>query len=291
MKELIKWNQRSIQSVAIGPIMALLLFVLINAAEIFIYALAYILLQPFKADEVLYNGLSTALGIVAKLLAIGLLYRLIVLPKAAYQQGEERRQVFKYELLEPFRQLGPRLWLFLFAIFLSYRLGYDSYLSGLTVNQFGIDPDLVESFDKMLTVPALGIVAIVLAAPILEEFVYRGILFSGLLKKGWSFIPAAALTSLLFAAMHLNWAQGVNAFFIGMIAAGFYYLTGDLRVPILFHLMNNLFVTLWSAYTDAFFGGLSLAPAIALTIVGVGLVILLFVKFNHTCKKAALTQR
>lgn len=289
MKELLKWNQRSIQSVAIGPFMAILLFVFIFFAEMFIYALAYIALEPFKANAVLMNGLSTILGMVAKLLALALVYRLIVLPKALYAQGEDRQKVFKHELESPFKQLGFKLWGFLIAIFLSYRLGYDSYLTGLTVEQFGIDPNLVESFEKMLSVPALGIIAIVIAAPILEEFFYRGILFSGLLKKGWSFIPAALLSSGLFALIHLNWAQGVNAFLIGLIAAGLYYLTGDLRIPILFHLINNLFVTFWSVFTDDFFSRLSLLPALGLTAVGFGILGLLFVQFDNTCKKAALT--
>lgn len=289
MKELLKWNQRSLQSVAIGPVMALLLFAFVFFAEIFIYALAFIAIEPFKANTVLYNGLSTVLTMLAKILALVLVYRLVILPKTLYVTGEERPKVFKYELESPFKQLGLKLWLFLFSIFLSYRLGYDSYLTGLTVQQFGIDPNLVEGFEKMLTVPALGLIAIVIAAPVLEEFFYRGVLFSGLLKKGWSFIPAALLSAGLFALMHLNWAQGINAFFIGLIAAGLYYLTGDLRLPILFHLINNLFVSLWSAYTDAFLRDLSTLPALGLTAVGFGILGLLFVQFEHTCKKAAPT--
>lgn len=289
MKELLKWNQRSTQTIAIGPFMVLVLFLFINFAEIFIYALAFIALEPLKGNEVLYNGMSTGLGMISKVLAIILVIRLVLLPKSHYVFGEQRMPVFLYEIDKPFKQLGLKVILFILAIFVSYRLGYDSLLSELTVKQFGIDPALTEGFSKALSVPALGIISIVIAAPVLEEFIYRGILFSGLLKKGWSFLPSALLTSLLFAFIHLNWAQGINAFFIGMIAASLYYWTGDLRFPILFHLINNLCVVFWSALTDDFFQSLGLIPAVGLTIVGFSLLLFVLHRFKNACKKAALT--
>lgn len=289
MKELFKWNQRSTQSIAIGPFMVLVLFLFVNFAEIFIYALAYLALEPLKGNEVLYNGMSTGLGMVSKILAIILVIRLVLLPKTHYVFGEDRTPVFLYEIDKPFKQLGFKLVFFLFAIFISYRIGYDSLLSELTVKQFGIDPALTEGFNKALSVPALGIISIVIAAPVLEEFIYRGILFSGLLKKGWSFLPSALLTSLLFAFIHLNWAQGINAFFIGMVAACLYYYTGDLRVPILFHMINNFCVIIWSVFTDDFFQSLGLITAIGLTLIGFSLLLFVLRMFKNACKKAALT--
>ena len=77
--------------------------------------------------------------------------------------------------------------------------------------------------------------------PFVEELVYRGIVWHRL-RRGFSPIEAAFLSSLLFGAAHANIRQGVYAFVMGMVFAMSYELTRRFEVPYLLHCSCNLAV-------------------------------------------------
>lgn len=79
----------------------------------------------------------------------------------------------------------------------------------------------------------------VIAAPILEELIYRGIILDGLLK---SFSPAKSIffSSLLFGLGHLNPWQFVTGFIIGAFSGWVYYRTRSLSFSIIIHAAANL---------------------------------------------------
>lgn len=81
-------------------------------------------------------------------------------------------------------------------------------------------------------------IAIVLAAPILEELIFRGIILNGLLN---SHTPAKAIliSSALFGLVHLNPWQFISAFIIGIFSGWVYYKTKNLLLSILIHFVNN----------------------------------------------------
>jgi membrane protease YdiL (CAAX protease family) len=76
-------------------------------------------------------------------------------------------------------------------------------------------------------------------APVLEEFLFRGVLFSVALK-GRTFLFAALLTSLYFALMHLH---GPSLLSLVVLSVGFsagYAATGSILTPIVMHAIFNL---------------------------------------------------
>lgn len=78
----------------------------------------------------------------------------------------------------------------------------------------------------------------VVAAPILEEFLFRGILQKNLvLRLGplWGIL----LGSLIFGAIHLIPQQIIYAGCLGLILGTIYYLTGSLNDAIVVHFVNN----------------------------------------------------
>lgn len=83
-------------------------------------------------------------------------------------------------------------------------------------------------------------IAIVVAAPILEELVFRGIILDGLLKK-YSPIKSILISSILFGVVHLNPWQFIGALIIGIFSGWVYYETKKLTLSILIHFVNNLF--------------------------------------------------
>lgn len=131
---------------------------------------------------------------------------------------------------------------------------------------------LAETFDKLLRSPE-GYIVIGLAAPLVEEVVFRGAILRKLLEwmtdsfgeltkqKAWI---AIAISALFFAAIHLNPAQIPHAFLGGILLGWLYYRTESIIPGILFHWINNsaAFLFAWmfpDVKTDAhlieYFGG------------------------------------
>ncbi|WOC39943.1 type II CAAX endopeptidase family protein [Polaribacter sp. HL-MS24] len=92
--------------------------------------------------------------------------------------------------------------------------------------------------------------AIVIAAPIIEELIFRGIILNGLLQK-YSPVKSIILSSVLFGIVHLNPWQFVSATIIGIFSGWVYYRTKKLSLSILIHLVNNLIAFLGMYFMDA----------------------------------------
>lgn len=79
---------------------------------------------------------------------------------------------------------------------------------------------------------------IAIAAPILEELIFRGIILDGLLKN-YSAKKAIFWSSFLFALVHMNPWQFISAMVIGLFSAWVYYRTSNLLLCIIIHFANN----------------------------------------------------
>ena len=86
---------------------------------------------------------------------------------------------------------------------------------------------------------ALLFISVVVLAPILEEILLRGILFSET-KKYLGKKSAIVINGLAFAIYHMNLIQGINTFFMGMVLAYIYYYRKSIKEVILVHMLNNL---------------------------------------------------
>jgi hypothetical protein len=85
---------------------------------------------------------------------------------------------------------------------------------------------------------ALELISSALLTPVLEEMVYRGIIFARL-KRMLGFLPAMVVSALIFAIMHFNLVQFVYAFLLGMVLAVFMEKTGHLYGAVLGHIVAN----------------------------------------------------
>jgi membrane protease YdiL (CAAX protease family) len=81
-------------------------------------------------------------------------------------------------------------------------------------------------------------VTTVVAAPLGEEFFYRGLVFSGLAR--WGFFPAALVSSALFALSHVDAATMVPFTVAGLTMCWLYWRSGSLWDAIAFHVLFNL---------------------------------------------------
>jgi len=79
----------------------------------------------------------------------------------------------------------------------------------------------------------------VIAAPILEELIFSGIILNGLLKK-YSPKKSILITSFLFGFIHLNAWQFVTVFIMGIFTGWIYFKTRSLSLSIIIHATYNL---------------------------------------------------
>ncbi len=84
------------------------------------------------------------------------------------------------------------------------------------------------------------LITIVIAAPVIEELIFRGIILDGLLKR-YSPVKSIILSSVLFGLVHLNPWQFIGALIVGSFSGWVYYKTRKLTLSILIHAANNLF--------------------------------------------------
>ena len=78
----------------------------------------------------------------------------------------------------------------------------------------------------------------VVVAPILEELIFRGRLYS-LFRREMAPSLAVILTSVLFAAAHGSFVVALDAFIAGVILSYFYLSSGSIILPIVLHICNN----------------------------------------------------
>lgn len=117
-------------------------------------------------------------------------------------------------------------------------------LSALALEAFPFPPHWTEPFvrhtaDLTRGNPLAAWTAIVLAAPAVEETVFRGFVYSRL-KSGMSPLSAALLTALLFAVMHGTLLQAICMFFLGLLLTWVLERFHSLLVCILLHASFNL---------------------------------------------------
>ncbi len=126
----------------------------------------------------------------------------------------------------------------------------------------------------------LSFFGIAVIPPILEETLFRGVILKGFLHR-YSNWFAIALSSLLFAVIHLNVWQFTTALIAGFFLGWIFYKTGSLIIVIFAHAVINAIAVLGNHYTSipGFTDGAPFQPA-WLTLVGLGLVIISLMLFN-----------
>lgn len=122
----------------------------------------------------------------------------------------------------------------------------------LFVLQMAIDKSFLDSlaqgqlrflkFNFTVSDDFYGVTAIIISiffAPILEEVLYRRIIFRKLLES-YNLTISIIITSVLFAVMHLSLEGLLAYFFIGLVFTYLYHLTKILWLNVLAHSLYNI---------------------------------------------------
>lgn len=103
------------------------------------------------------------------------------------------------------------------------------------------DQELVKCFTDGQYAPglrALLVVVVLFQAPLLEEPIFRGIVFRGFASR-LPFWGAALLSGAVFALVHVNAASFVALWFLGVAFAWLYARTGTILAPMTAHFLFN----------------------------------------------------
>lgn len=95
--------------------------------------------------------------------------------------------------------------------------------------------EFLPSGDKHIFANLLNSFTVILLAPVLEEFFFRGILLTRWATK-WNTRNAILASSIVFAVLHRDL---ISAFCFGCVMAVFYIRTKSLFIPIGVHIANN----------------------------------------------------
>jgi uncharacterized protein len=86
-------------------------------------------------------------------------------------------------------------------------------------------------------------------APIVEELIFRGLIFNGF-RKNYNGFVAVVMSALLFSLFHLNPWQMPATFVLGLLLGWLMLRTNNILVAILGHSINNTLVLLMVTYGD-----------------------------------------
>lgn len=118
------------------------------------------------------------------------------------------------------------------------------------VSQIGIQPEGVRQVtdavrDPAVLIPTLLILA--LLAPVVEELVFRGLLY-GWVAGRWGPLPAFLVSSLAFAAAHVEPAHIALVLPLGLWFGWLRWRTNSLLPSLVAHVINNGLAVIGAAY-------------------------------------------
>ncbi|MGH4117915.1 CPBP family intramembrane glutamic endopeptidase [Clostridium sp.] len=146
------------------------------------------------------------------------------------------------------QNLNVMSFVYVSLLVIGFRVVFDNSLI-FWVSKISIPNLINKPFEEQAISPILLILSLVVIAPIYEEIVFRGILLRGMANKINPNI-ALVVSALFFAVVHLNIAQGINAFLLGLITGFIYLKTESIYLSIFAHFVNNLLaITVSSMFT------------------------------------------
>ena len=134
-----------------------------------------------------------------------------------------------------------------FLVFLGQTIG--SYIEFA----LGIDMGSENTQDIMdiTKVAPIMIVATVFLGPVLEELVFRRVIFGSIIQN-YNFWIASIISAIVFAAIHLDFTHILLYTICGMVFAFLYNKTKRILTPIIAHMLLNGFVTFAQMNADKF---------------------------------------
>lgn len=140
--------------------------------------------------------------------------------------------------------------LLLFAGTITLSIGLNLLLTITGITAIGLSESAATQTSSALSNYGLALSVMIygIITPLVEEFAFRGMFYSAIYshvarrvtQHRKAFLLAAGITSMLFGIYHMNVAQGLYAFAMGMVFCLAYELTGQFLSPWILHAACNI---------------------------------------------------
>ena len=139
--------------------------------------------------------------------------------------------------LNTFKKVNKKTIFHITLVLTIFRLLYDAFILPIILRIPESDT-LIQAEQNLNSSFIYLILSVCIIAPIIEEVIFRGIILNGMLKR-YNPSTAIIISSLLFALIHGNLHQEINAFLLALIIGCIYYKTHSLYLTIYCHFFNN----------------------------------------------------
>jgi hypothetical protein len=163
--------------------------------------------------------------------------------------------------------------LYVFALNILFACLFMFLISALDILMGLGDPTWISIWDIDTVDVSYGIVwydvvTAIIFAPIIEELVFRGVLFNRL-KIRTGIVPSMLITSFLFAIGH-DFGGMTSAFLFGICMCILYLKTDNILIPMSVHFINNVVATIMEiTQVDIFLAQWPwIVPSLIITIIG-----------------------
>ncbi len=223
-------------------------FTFLNRYSYFVPTVAelFILLVWFIAGIILANIVTlafSATGSIAGEVSILIAYPLMFIPMMIYASNKSQsNSMNKNGIRVDSNNFEPKGAVLCAALVIIGTLALSFCSDAVT----SILPEMPEWLEDMLHSMTQGTVwinflCVCIFAPILEEWLCRGMVLRGLLHNGSKPVWAIIISSIFFAIIHANPWQAIPAMLLGALFGLVYYKTGSLKLTMLMHFTNNTF--------------------------------------------------
>ena len=112
-----------------------------------------------------------------------------------------------------------------------------------------ISEELMQQFEDLIVFDIWGFLTICIAAALLEELIFRGVILEGLLRNYGQW-KAIIISSIVFGLAHFNPVQFISAGILGLFIGWIYSRTRSVLPGICIHFINNCIPFIVGWYAD-----------------------------------------
>ena len=167
----------------------------------------------------------------------GLSYVISSIPLAFIAIRPIRRTAREMYLLHPMNPGAPKI---IAGIVFVISFTLSTQIAAILVNAAAVSNSYGEVVTSQYSChPVIGVIVACLIAPVAEEILFRGIIFTSFRRYTPIFL-AVIISGVIFGIYHGNIVQGIYAFIFGCLAALSYEYYGHFAAPVAVHVLQNL---------------------------------------------------
>ena len=179
--------------------------------------------------------------------------------------------------------IKAKMQIILVVLFLVFAL--QIVLSTLLYPAIGLDYDTTDLFkvnaNSKFISKIILIITLSVTPAIFEELFFRKAIIHFSIRYGKVF--ALLFSALFFGMLHMNLSQGLFAFIMGLMFGAIYLYTGDIKISMLIHFLNNCFAALELILPEII--GIALIAALIVTLLVGFLILIVFLRKKENREK------